>query len=50
MTRAVGGQSTANVQTYLRGINYPANKKELLSTARSNGAPQDVMKVLQELP
>lgn len=50
MTRGVGGQSPANVQTHLKGISYPASKKDLISKARENDAPDDVLEVLQELP
>lgn len=34
MTRGVGGESPANVATYLKGIDYPANKQDLLQHAR----------------
>ncbi len=50
MTRGVGGQSPANVQTYLKGIDYPADKEKLISTARDNQAPPEVMDILKKLP
>ncbi len=50
MTRGLGGESPANVQSYLKGISYPAKKDDLVKTAKSNGAPKEVMKVLQQLP
>ena len=50
MTRGVGGESPANVQAHLKGIDYPASKQDLVETARKNQAPQDVMRVLQEMP
>ena len=50
MTRGVGGESPANVQTYLKGIDYPASKDNLLKVAKSNGAPKEVMDVLRQLP
>ncbi len=50
MTRGVGGQSPANVQTYLKGIDYPARKDDLLQKARANGAPGEVMDLLKKLP
>jgi hypothetical protein len=49
MTRGVGGQSPANVQTYLKGIDYPATKDDLIRKARDNGAPDEVMDILQQL-
>jgi hypothetical protein len=38
------------VQTYLKGIDYPAQKEDLVRKARDNGAPQDVMDILRQLP
>jgi len=50
MTRGVGGESPANVATYLKGIDYPANKQDLLQHARQNGTEQDVVDVLERMP
>lgn len=50
MTRGVGGQSPANVQTHLKGVHYPAKKEDLVKTARENGAPKEIMDILKELP
>ncbi|MBV8078589.1 MAG: DUF2795 domain-containing protein, partial [Planctomycetaceae bacterium] len=50
MTRGVGGQSPANVQKFLEGIHYPASKDDLIATARKNGAPREVMDIVQNLP
>ena len=50
MTRGVGGHSPSNVMAHLRGAHFPALKPDILSTARSNGAPSDVMDVLERLP
>jgi hypothetical protein len=36
------------VQTYLKGIDYPASKEDLISTARSNEAPKEVMDILNK--
>jgi hypothetical protein len=30
-----------NMQQYLQGIDFPANKEEVASGAEGNGAPQD---------
>ena len=30
-----------NMQQYLQGINFPAQKEEVASQAEGNGAPQD---------
>lgn len=29
---------------YLEGVDYPANKEELISTAENNGAPEELVK------
>jgi hypothetical protein len=50
MTRGVGGESPANVQKYLKGVDYPANKKELVEQAKKNDAPQEVLEVIQRFP
>jgi hypothetical protein len=38
------------LQKYLKGVDYPASKETLRSTAENNGAPQDVLDVIDELP
>jgi hypothetical protein len=44
---------TANpvqVQKYLGGIDYPADKRTVVETARSHGADRDVQQTLESLP
>jgi len=50
MARGVGGMSPANLQKFLAGVSYPASKQDLVSTARRNKAPGDVMSVIERLP
>ena len=50
MTRGIGGHSPANVQKYLSGVSYPADKQVLIEAARSNSAPDEVMQTIQKLP
>ena len=50
MTRGVGGHSPANVQKYLSGVDYPADKQDLIEAARSNSAPDEVMQTIRQLP
>jgi hypothetical protein len=38
------------VQTYLKGVEHPARKDDLLHKARTNGAPEEVIEILRELP
>jgi hypothetical protein len=37
------------VQKHLSGIEYPASKDEVISTAESNGAPQEIIDALQRM-
>jgi len=50
MTRGVGGESPANVTTYLKGIDYPAKKDQLIKHAQQNGAESEVVNVLNSMP
>ncbi len=50
MPRGVGGESPANVEKYLKGIDFPAKKRDLMEQAKKNAAPQEVMQVIQQLP
>lgn len=50
MTRGVGGESPANVSTYLKGIDYPAKKDQLVQHAQQNGAESAVIDVLNKMP
>lgn len=50
MARGVGGESPSNVEKFLKGVNYPAKKEDLVQTAKSNGAPSEVMDVIKQLP
>jgi hypothetical protein len=50
MARAAAGKSPAQIQKFLKGQEYPAEKQELISTAKKNKAPDEVMQVIAELP
>lgn len=41
--------SLIEVERYLRGIDFPATKEDLIDCARDNRAPGDVMHVLDKL-
>jgi hypothetical protein len=49
MARGVGGRSPSNVQSYLKGVSYPASKDQLIATAKGNGAPPEIVKILRDL-
>ncbi len=38
------------LQKFLKGINYPADKNTIMETAKRNGADQNVMNTLGNLP
>ncbi len=38
------------LQKALKGVNYPADKKELLEAAKRNGGDQNVADTLSQLP
>jgi hypothetical protein len=42
--------SPIELQKYLGGVDYPADKKTLVDTARSKGADDDILQTLQDLP
>lgn len=42
--------SPAAVENYLKGIDFPARKKDLLNQAKDNDAPQDVLRTIEKLP
>ena len=39
----LGNLDIGQLQQYLRGVNFPAQKEEVASNAESNGAPQNVV-------
>ena len=47
MARGVGGQPPSNVQTYLKGVSYPATKEDLVNAAKENGAPKEVLEIVR---
>lgn len=43
-------QTLRSVVQYLKGLDLPARKQEIIDTARRNQAPQDVINVLEQIP
>jgi hypothetical protein len=39
-----------DIQRHLQGVDYPADREELLETARSEDATPDVVEALESLP
>jgi len=42
--------SPATVEKYLKGIDFPAEKEDLIDHALENGAPDEVIVVLERMP
>lgn len=42
--------SAAQFAQYMKGIDFPANKKKIVSQAKTNGAPENVMQYFNHLP
>jgi hypothetical protein len=38
-----------DAQQYLDGVDYPANKEEVASAAEGNGAPEELVDMIQSL-
>jgi hypothetical protein len=45
----MANSSPIEVQKYLKGIDYPATKEDLIKTARRNGARKELISLLEEL-
>lgn len=45
-----GDVSPVEVEKFLRGLDFPSGKDGLISKARDNGAPDDVISLLDSLP
>jgi hypothetical protein len=45
-----GGFNPVRVQKFLRGLQYPARKQQVLHCARAHGADERVMALLDRLP
>lgn len=50
MTRGLGGQSPANVSHHLQGADFPASRADLEKQAKQNGAGDDVLDVIRNMP
>ena len=43
----LGNLDLGQLQQYLGGVNFPAQKEEVASNAESNGAPQDLVQQIR---
>lgn len=49
-SRGVGGRSAANIAHYLKGIDFPASKDDLITHAKENDAEDVVIEELGKMP
>lgn len=45
----MANSSPIEVQKYLKGVDYPATKKDLVEKARSNGAGKEILSLIEDL-
>lgn len=50
MTRGMGGGSPANIAHHLKGIDFPAEKEDLLRHAKKNGGGREVTEAIAHMP
>ena len=50
MARGVGGHSPSNIARHLSGIDFPANRDDLLQHAQMHEADDDVLDLIQHMP
>jgi len=41
--------SAAELEKYLKGVSFPASKDNLIEKARANGAPEEVIDMINDL-
>jgi hypothetical protein len=46
----IASHSTATIAQALSGIDFPANKRDLVEHAKKNNAAKDVIQTLNEMP
>jgi hypothetical protein len=42
--------SSAELAMYIEGVDFPASKQDIIDTAKSNSAPENVMSMMNRLP
>jgi len=45
---SVKAANPVSVESYLKGIDYPASKDDLIEKAKQNNAPEEVIQTLQQ--
>lgn len=50
MARGVGGHSPSNIARFLKNIDFPCGKDDLVKHAQGNNADEEVLEVLRQMP
>lgn len=50
MARGLGGHSPSNIAKYLKGIDFPAGKEDLVDHAMEQDADEEVIEILNQMP
>lgn len=45
-----GRVSAAEVEKYIKGVDFPCDKDELLQCASENNAPEEVLDIMEDFP
>ena len=45
-----GNISAAEIERYIRGVDFPADKENLVQQARENNAPNEVVDLMNDFP
>jgi hypothetical protein len=45
-----GKISAAEIEKYVKGIDFPCDKNQLIQHAKSNNAPDEILDFMQDLP
>lgn len=50
MAREKGEQSLSNIAYYLKNVDFPAHRNDIVLSAEENDAPDEILDILEDLP
>ncbi|HTH16114.1 MAG TPA: DUF2795 domain-containing protein [Magnetospirillum sp.] len=50
MAQGMGGHSPSNILHHLKGVDFPADKQDLIQQAQKNNAEGDIIDIIKQLP
>lgn len=50
MAIGMGGHSPSNILHHLKGVDFPADKDDLIEQAQKNNAEGDILDIIRQLP